>query len=89
MELTVHKKETIQLAVGHMITIMRATQEKEQYMSREQMSNMKVSLPRNCSTTRNAQIQIHSLQKFVEEALVSVVLSPELNAHRSTKKFQH
>ncbi|KAF3554068.1 hypothetical protein F2Q69_00016555 [Brassica cretica] len=50
---------------------------------------MKASLLRNCSTTRNIQIQIHSLQKLVEEALVSIALSPELNAHRLTTKLQY
>ncbi|KAF3534152.1 hypothetical protein DY000_02039936 [Brassica cretica] len=49
-------------------------------MSQEQTSYMKGSPLKNCSTTRNAQIQIHSLQKLVEEALVSIALSPELNA---------
>ncbi|KAF3497507.1 hypothetical protein DY000_02053856 [Brassica cretica] len=58
-------------------------------MSHEQMSFMKVSLLRNCSTTENVQIQIHSLQKLVEKAFVSIVPSPELNAHRSTAMLQH
>ncbi|KAF2540325.1 hypothetical protein F2Q68_00031013 [Brassica cretica] len=87
MESTMQKKESIQLAVGQMITITRGMQ--TSYMSQEQTSYMKGSPLKNCSTTRNAQIQIHSLQKLVEKTLVSTVLSPEPNAHRSTTKLQY
>ena len=61
-------------------------------MSQEQTSYMKVSPLKNYLTTRNAQIQIHFLQKLVEEAPVSIVLSPMSNTidrHQSPTIDRH
>ncbi|KAF3503462.1 hypothetical protein F2Q69_00043098 [Brassica cretica] len=53
------------------------------------MNLMKVSHIGNCSTSTNVQIHIYSSQKLVEEAPVSIVLSPGLNARRSTSQPLH
>ncbi|KAF3503721.1 hypothetical protein F2Q69_00042367 [Brassica cretica] len=54
-------------------------------MSQEQMNPMKGSQLKSCLTTRNTQIQIHFLQKLVEEGSIYIILTPELTGRRSTK----
>ena len=89
LESTMHEKEICQLAVGQMIAIMRTMQQRQQYMSQEQMNPMKVSQLRSYLTTRNTHIRIQFLQKLVEEGSVSIILTLELTTHRLTSTFHH
>ncbi|KAF3539552.1 hypothetical protein F2Q69_00022594 [Brassica cretica] len=77
------------MEVGQMVTITKAMQWKQQYMSQDQMNFMRVSHMRNFSTCKDLMKLVNPKEKPVGKEHISAILARESTAHRSMPNIHH